>query len=182
MTLGERVVALHRALAAAGLPHAFGGAIALAFATENPRGTSDIDINIFVPAEDAEDALSALPHGVEVPPDAGAIIARDGQTRLWWEATPVDLFFDYAAVHTDAARHRRTVPFEGTEIPVLAAVELAVFKIMFDRLQDWADVEAMLRAGMLDIGAVRSVLAPMLDSDDQRFARLDDVVRRAQDR
>jgi hypothetical protein len=176
VTLQEQIVALHRSLAAHDLPHAFGGAIALAYATEDPRGTSDIDVNVFVGVEEAARALAALPEGVDVPRGTSEKIARDGQIRLWWGPTPVDLFFDYAPVHADAAANRRTVPFGGTEIPVLGPVELAVFKVMFDRLRDWGDIEEMLRAGMLDVDAVRAALAPMLAPDDRRFARLDELV------
>lgn len=172
MTLQEQIVALHHALDAHDLPHAFGGAIALAFSTEDPRGTSDIDVNVFIPADEAERALRALPEDVDVPPGTAGTIARDGQVRLWWDETPVDLFFDYAPVHAAAAEHRWTVAFEGGHIPVLGPVELAVFKIMFDRTRDWADVEDMHRAGTLDVDAVRAALAPMLDAGDQRLARL----------
>src|SRR4051794_21185396 len=107
MTLPERVVALHRALARSRLPHAFGGAIALAYWTLDPRGTSDIDLNIFIPAEAADRALRKLPDGVARTPDARDAIARDGQIRLWWDETPLDLFFDYDDIHEQAARHRR---------------------------------------------------------------------------
>lgn len=176
MRLRERIVALHEALA--DVPHAFGGAIALAYSTTDPRGTSDIDINVFVPAEDAASALRLLPEGIVQPPGTAEKVARDGQVRLWWDDTPVDLFFDYAPVHADAARHLRTVPFADGEIPVLRAVELAVFKIMFDRLRDWADVEAMLSAGTLDVDAVRATLATMLPPDDHRFTRLDELAAR----
>ena len=44
MTLPERLIELHRALTRRKLPHAFGGAIALAYWTLDPRGTSDIDV------------------------------------------------------------------------------------------------------------------------------------------
>ena len=36
MTLTERIVALHAALDTAGVPHAFGGALALAWCTQPP--------------------------------------------------------------------------------------------------------------------------------------------------
>jgi hypothetical protein len=49
-TLVEKVLALSEALTAAGVAHAFGGAIALAYWTEDPRGTRDVDVNAFVPA------------------------------------------------------------------------------------------------------------------------------------
>lgn len=175
MTLPERLIALHRALARRRIPHAFGGAIALAYWTLDPRGTNDIDVNVFLPATDCSRALRALPDGIVQPAGTEETIARKGQIRLWWEETPVDLFFDYVSVHADAGRHRRTVPFAGTRIPVLGPEELAVFKVMFDRTRDWADIEAMVAAGTVDIDAVRDLLHTMLPDDDPRFARLDDV-------
>jgi hypothetical protein len=177
VTLPEKLLALHRGLSRRRLPHAFGGAIALAYWTLDPRGTSDIDLNVFVPAADAARALRALPEGVEQPLGTAARIARDGQVRLWWEETPVDLFFTYDPVHEDAARNRRIVPFEGKRIPVLGPVELAVFKVMFDRTRDWADVEAMLDAGTLDVDAVAATLRTLLPEDDPRFDRLAKTLR-----
>lgn len=179
MTLPERLVELHRSLQRARLPHAFGGAIALAYWTHDPRGTSDIDVNVFVPASEAARALSALPEGVEQGPGTADAIARDGQIRLWWDGTPIDLFFDYDPVHGDAARNQRIVPFEGVRIPVLGPIELAVFKVMFDRTRDWADIEAMAERGTLDFDAVRATLRRMLGNDDLRRARLDEVERTA---
>ena len=179
MTLPEKIVALHRALSRKKIPHAFGGALALAYWTKDPRGTSDIDLNIFVPAAESEPALAALPAGVARPEGTAAAIAADGQIRLWWDETPVDLFFDYEPVHTDAARHARDVPFAGTRIPILGPVELTVFKVMFDRTRDWADVEAMVAADTVDLDAVRSTLATLLAPDDLRFDRLSEAVRRA---
>lgn len=175
MTLPERIVAIHRALSKAGLPHAFGGAIALAYATLDPRGTSDVDVNIFTPASEPERALAALPEGIAKPPGTAELIARDGQIRLWWDETPIDLFFDYVPLHDEAARHRRTVPFEGEQIPVLGPVELAVFKVMFDRTRDWADLEAMVEAETLDTQAVRRAVAALVGPDDHRLARLDSL-------
>jgi hypothetical protein len=179
VTLPERLVALHKALARARIPHAFGGAIALAYWTRDPRGTSDIDVNVFLPVSDARRCLDALPSGVATPEGTEDVIARDGQVRLWWDGTPVDLFFDYVPVHADAARNRRTVPFEGVRIPVLGPVELAVFKVMFDRTRDWADVEAMIERGTLDLDSVRAALRTLLDPADERFERLDRAERTA---
>ena len=178
MTLPQRLVALHRALAQAKIAHAFGGAIALAYWTLDPRGTSDIDVNVFVPASEPARALEALPDGVAQPRGTLAAITRDGQVRLWWDDVPIDLFFSYADVHEEAARNRRRVSFEGTRIPVLGPVELAVFKVMFDRTRDWADLEAMAERGTLDFPAVRAALKPMLDRDDARLGRLAELERR----
>lgn len=179
MTLPERVLALHRALDATRIPHAFGGALALAFQTLDPRGTSDIDLNIFVPARECGPALDALPAGVAVPDGTREAVAHEGQVRLWWDETPLDLFFDYVPIHEAAARNARREPFAGEEIPVLGPVELAAFKVMFDRTRDWADVEAMLAARTLDTDALLAALQPMLDAGDGRFARLAEAQRRA---
>jgi hypothetical protein len=55
---------------------------------------------------------------------------------------------------------------------VLGPVELAVFKVMFDRTRDWADIEAMVERGTVDLDAVRAALLTMLDAGDERFERL----------
>jgi hypothetical protein len=178
VNLPERLVALHESLDGARVPHAFGGAIALAYWTLDPRGTSDIDCNLFVPASDPDPALSALPAGIRQPAGLAETIARDGQVRLWWDETPVDLFFDYEPVHEQAARNSRRVPFHGTEIPVLGPTELVVFKVMFDRTRDWADVEAVMEAGTVDTAAVRTTLQRLLGPDDPRLERLDETERR----
>lgn len=58
-TWTEKVVALSRALGEAGIPYAFGGAIALNYHRE-PRSTLDIDINVFLAPDDEIAALSCL--------------------------------------------------------------------------------------------------------------------------
>ena len=179
MTLAERLVVLHEALERAGLPHAFGGAIALAFWTLEPRGTRDVDVNVFLPAAEAARVLAALPEGIELPDGTEEALERDGQRRLWWDDTPVDLFLDYAPIHAAAAANVRRVPFESTEIPVLGPVELAVFKAMFDRTKDWADIEAVLAAGTASAAEVRAALLPMLGDGDPRLERLDEAAQRA---
>lgn len=179
--LASRLLELHRELTRHEIPHAFGGAIALAYWTLDPRGTSDLDVNVFVPHGDAARALAALPAAIEQPPATEATIVRDGQVRLWWEDTPIDLFFNTVPVHEQAAKHARTVRFADHEIPVLGPIELVVFKAMFDRTKDRADIEAVVAAGAVDLDAVRATLAGMLASDDVRFARLDEAIRRGTD-
>lgn len=177
MSLPARLVELHAALGAAGIPHAFGGAIALAFVTEEPRGTRDIDVNIFLPAEDADRVLAALPGGVAVTDRTAEIVTRDGQVRLWWDSMPVDLFFDYHPVHRRAAEHQRQVDFEGQTIPVLGPNELAIFKAVSDRPRDWGDLDRMAESGTLDVEALRLALTEMFGADDPRLARLADLDR-----
>lgn len=142
-SLVEKLHAIHDALTGAGLRHAFGGAIALAYCTEEPRGTRDLDVNIFIPAERARDAVAALPAEVAAPDTAIEQILRDGQTRLWWQDTPVDVFLNNLPVHDEIAAEIRWVPLAGRDVPVLSCEALVLFKAFFDRTKDWADIEAI---------------------------------------
>lgn len=124
-TLVEKVLALSDSLTAAGVPHAFGGAIALAYCTEDPRGTRDVDVNAFVPATEPETLLAALPAGVAVPPGTAEVIVSQGQVRLWWDDTPVDLFLDYAPldwVDIATAVEAGAVPLEQARRDLVALV------------------------------------------------------------
>lgn len=172
MTLVEKLLALSEALEAADVPHAFGGAVALAYLTEEPRGTRDLDVNVFVPASAPQPALAALPDGVAVPEGTAERIMEDGQVRLWWDDTPVDLFFDYAPLHAQAARGARRVPFAGREISVLGPIELVLFKALFDRPKDWVDIAVVLEAGAVDADRALATLEDLVGADDHRVTRL----------
>lgn len=172
MNLPEKIVATHEALLAKDLQHAFGGALALAWCTGRARGTIDIDINVFVAAERFESVLAALPAGVEVDTKAREVIQRDGQVRLWWDRTPVDIFLNTTGFHVQAAQRVRMESFMGKELPFLSCYDLAVFKAFFNRTKDWADLEAMHDAGTLDCNAVTAQLIGMLGTDDERITKL----------
>lgn len=172
MNLVERIVVLHRGLDAAEVPHAFGGALALAWCTERARATIDIDVNLFVDVGAAEQVYGALPEAIVVSDDDRQAIAADGQTRLWWDDTPVDVFFNTTPFHEAVAGRARVETFAGEEVPFLSCPDLAVFKAFFDRTKDWADLEEMAAAGSLDVEAVLGVLARYLGADDHRIDRL----------
>lgn len=161
--LAQRLLAVRDALDARALPHAFGGAIALAYCTQEPRGTRDLDVNVFVGVDRADEVLDALPRGVAVGKTDRAALRRDGQVRVHWSDTPVDVFLDTHDFHRRAGAGVKVVPFEDTTIRVLGCRALIVFKAMFNRTKDWADVEAMLAAGADGPGAleqVRELLGP----------------------
>lgn len=172
MNLPEKIVALHHALSAAELPHAFGGALALAWCTGRARGTIDIDINIFASVECVEAVFAALPPGVKAGQEARKIVLRDGQVRLWWGQTPVDLFFNTTEFHVEVARRVRLETFMGGRLPFLSCSDLAVFKAFFNRTQDWADLEQMAAAGTVDVTAVTARIIEMLGVDDERVEKL----------
>jgi hypothetical protein len=164
--------AIHRALDARSIPHAFGGALALAWCTQQARGTIDIDVNVFVDVTRTRDVLDALPRGITFDDADAARIERDGQQRLWWDTTPVDVFLNTTAFHEQAADRARWEDFDGERLPFLACSDLAVFKAFFNRTKDWADLEAMSEAGALDVDRVVGTLVRYLGGDDERIARL----------
>ena len=170
--LPEKIVALHRSLERARLPHAFGGALALAWCTQRARGTIDIDVNVFVDVDRAEQVFRALPRKVEWTAADAAVLRRDGQTRVWWDKTPLDLFVNTTPFHAEVALRTRYEEFAGASIPFLSCHDIAVFKAFFNRTKDWADIEEMLAAGTLNVSRVRGVLAHYLGADDGRVARL----------
>jgi hypothetical protein len=64
----------------------------------------------------------------------------------------------------------------GIEIPVLSAEFLAIFKAMFNRTKDWADLEAMIEEGSFDGDFVVSQLVELLGSQDARIERLSRLI------
>jgi hypothetical protein len=170
--LPAKIVAVHDMLDAAALPHAFGGALALAWCTQRARGTIDIDLNVFVPAERTDELLAALAPQVGATDDQRDQLLADGQTRLWWDTTPLDVFLDTTPFHHEVGRRVRWELFGDVELPFLSCRDLAVFKAFFDRTKDWADIEEMHAARSLDVDAVVGVLVRHLGADDHRVARL----------
>ena len=170
--LAQRLLAIDDALSQAGLAHAFGGAIALAYCTEEPRGTRDLDVNVFVAPDLAASVLAALPDGVARSPGELASAERDGQVRLWWQDTPIDIFLDVHPFHVEVARGVRRVPFAGRTVPVLGCTALAVFKMVLSRTKDWADIEEMIDVGAVDVVEARAWASRLLGPDDPAVARL----------
>lgn len=174
--LPEQIVSLHQALDRASIAHAFGGALALAYCTAEPRGTRDIDVNVFLGVDEVPTLLAALPPAVTVTDTLAEQLRRDGQARLWWAETPVDVFLSNHSFHDRAEANRRFVPFAGVaRLPVLACDDLAVFKIFFARPKDAVDVATMVTAGSIDIDAVESTVTALMGDDQQRadfFSRI----------
>lgn len=169
--LGQRLLAVHDGLRGRDIPHAFGGAIALAYCTEEPRGTRDLDVNVFVAPADAGPVLAALPGEVVSTGDDLRRIERDGQVRLWWCDTPVDLFFDVHDFHHQVGAGIRLVSFLDRRVPVLACTDLAVFKAMSNRTKDWADIEEMVAAGTIDLERAGRWLTTLLGPTDEATRR-----------
>jgi hypothetical protein len=175
--LPAKIVAVHKALAKARLPHAFGGALALAWCTQRARGTIDIDVNVFVGAQQGENVFRALPKSVKWNDSDLAALQRDGQVRIWWDKTPLDLFLNTTPFHDDVALRVRWERFADASIPFLSCQDIAVFKAFFNRTKDWADIEEMQAAGTLDAPRVVAVLVQYMGADDERVRRLTEIER-----
>lgn len=173
--LPDKVIAVHEALRTERIPHAIGGALALAYYAE-PRATIDIDLNLFVPATQWREVFDVLaPLGIQTEVDSSEL-ERDGQCRLWWGDNAVDLFFAYDAIHKEMQKESRRVPFDGTTLPILSPEHLAVCKAMFDRRKDWLDIEKMLIASDdLDLQSVEAWLKRMVGEQDPRLERLGEL-------
>jgi hypothetical protein len=181
-SLAEKVLLLEEGFRGARLPHAFGGAIALAYYA-TPRATIDIDVNVFVGVARSAEVLALLENLGARPlrEDERRKLARDEQVRVHWDTTPVDLFFSYDAFHERCLERRRRVPFgEGDWIHVLAPEDLVVFKAVFDREKDWRDIEelAYAQAGELDAAYATDWFERIAGKQDPRCRRLAELLEK----
>ena len=172
LTLAQRIVAIELALAE--IPHAFGGALALAYYAE-PRATIDIDLNVFVTADRFSDVAGPLDQlgAAADDPSVAALVRRDGQARVMWDTTPIDLFFSYDAFHDAARDARQVVPFADVSIPILSAEHLMVCKVVFNRPKDWVDIDAMLAGDTdVDVAEVLRWVGRIAGDEDPRYNRI----------
>ena len=170
--LEDRLVAVHDRLTAAGIPHAIGGAIALGYCVLEARATQDVDVNVFVTPDRTKEVFAALPQEVSFSGLDVERAERDGQVRLWWDVTPIDLFLNVLPFHEEVAKSIRHVTLGEHTIPVLGCTGLAVFKAMFDRPRDWVDIEAMVEARSIDIEEARRWVVEIV-GEDGRAGKLD---------
>jgi hypothetical protein len=123
-----------------------------------------------------------MPEGVRPSEAQRRKATEEGQVRVMWGDTPLDIFFSYHAFHERVAERVRMVPFEGIEIPVLDCTDLVIFKALFARTKDWADIEAAAAAGTVDETDAMAVVASLLGSDHEATRRLgDSFVRSGED-
>jgi hypothetical protein len=171
--LATKIVSLHEMLDSVGVPHQFGGAIALIW-YRNPRATTDIDVNLTLPPEAAEPVLEMLARlGVTVTPEDRAAIAVDGQARLDWGGSYLDVFFATMDLHLEMAELAREVRFGPVDIPILAPEHLVVCKAIFDRPKDWLDIEEILRWGTeIDADVTLHWVGEILGPEAEQYARL----------
>jgi hypothetical protein len=169
-------------LQAAGISYALGGALALG-AAGFPRGTADVDVNVFVESSEAVRVAHLLqPLGIDFGADAAIVLAatKDGLFIGQWDGMRIDVFVPSVAFSYEAERTRVHITNHvGWSGWFLSPEALAVFKLMFFRGKDLVDLERLVagRRG-LDVQYVRRWIVDMFDQDDPRVQRWDDLVRR----
>lgn len=175
--LAAKIVAVHEMLDSMRVPHQFGGAVALAW-YRSPRATTDVDLNVTVAPEDAAPILGALTHlGVTITRSNRLAIQRDGQARLDWDGSYLDLFFATLDLHGEMARSAREVSFGPVQIPILSPEHLVVCKAVFDRPKDWVDIEEMVDWGTeIDKEVVMRWVDEILGETSEQHARLGDLL------
>lgn len=170
-----------RALEAAGIDYALGGALALG-AHGVPRGTLDVDVNVF--ASDSElprvfATLRAL--GIEIADDTAIVQARrDGLFVGRWDGMRIDVFTPSIPFSLEAERTRvRVAAPDGGSDWFLSPEALAVFKLLFARPKDFVDLERLVavQGDRLDRAYIRRWIADMMGEQDERTVRWDELCR-----
>jgi hypothetical protein len=168
----DLVFALIDAFESSEIAYAFGGAIAYSTWAE-PRATRDVDLNVWLPAEE-------LAAGFDVLERIGATLDRDtaakeassrGMFVARYRDIRIDVFVPSVPFYEIAREHRRRVSFDGRPTWVLSPETLAVFKLLFHRPKDLADVQRMLelQGSRFDREFVTSSLESMLDAGDDKI-------------
>jgi hypothetical protein len=168
------------ALEQSGLSYAIGGALALAIAGV-PRGTADVDVNVFAAEPRVPDAIAALAKlGIEIPESAIEDARSRGMFVGRWSGMRIDVFLPSIEFAFEAERTRvRVTDDTGWSGWFLSAEALAVFKLLFFRGKDLVDLERLVAVRPeLDTAYVRRSVVAMMGDDDERTQRWDEIVRR----
>ena len=171
---------LAAALESAGCDYAIGGAIALGF-WARPRGTLDVDVTLFMPPD-------GMPACVRMLQTVGCTFSADEVARQLTEhgfcqvefgGGRVDVFLPVIPFYEEARKRRQAIKFGDQPVLIWDAETLCVFKMMFFRLKDLADVEEILRiqGDHLDRSWVGRQILAIYGPRDPRVARWEELVR-----
>lgn len=178
--LPDGIISVHDAFTRDAIPHAFGGAIALAY-SGIPRYTHDIDINVFLSVEHHGRVLSSLSSLFPIPnlEQTQRQLAENAQARLRWGDLPVDVYLANLEFHGAMASRVKEVDYVGTIIPVLSAEDLIICKAAFNRPKDWVDIENMFQVQHqnLDAQYIRHWLTDFFEHGDERVVKVEGYIR-----
>jgi hypothetical protein len=163
--------------------YAIGGAIALGFWT-SPRGTLDVDVTLFLPTDQPAGCVRLLQQiGCNLnATNALESLTQHGYCQVLLFNRRVDVFLPLVPFYDFARSRRRQVKLDSQPVMIWDAESLCVFKMMFFRRKDIADVEQILRTQgpQLDRDWILERLAELYGSHDPRLSQWEDLVRETQ--
>jgi hypothetical protein len=175
-TVAKRIA---KALEARKQEYAIGGAIALGFWAE-PRGTLDVDCTLYLAPDKPTECVWLLQEiGCTVAvSDALRSLQEHGFCRVGFATLQIDVFLPTIPFYEAARARRRRVALGDQEIMIWDAETLAVFKLMFFRRKDVADVEQILRVqgSRLDRNWIRQQLIDIYGPRDARLQQWEELV------
>lgn len=153
----------------AAIPYAVGGALAYGFHGP-PRATNDVDLNLFVGPDRLPEALGVLAAVADVDHEEALRSAEQrGDLIVRVDGMRVDVFVPSIPLVEQAAKRVQRAVLLGRPITVLSAEDLVLFKLLFFRSKDLADVERLVAFKEdLDRAYVRRWLIEMVGEDDER--------------
>jgi len=167
------------AMDASGCEYAFGGAIALGY-WGPPRGTLDIDVTLFLPPDQPLSCVRLLQKiGCSLQAEqAVRSLAEHGFCQTEYGGRRIDVFLPTLPFYEEARQRRQRVVLGDQPIQIWDAATLCVFKMMFFRLKDMADVQQLLQqqGAELDHAWVRQHLTEIYGDRDPRVSRWDELV------
>jgi hypothetical protein len=170
---------LAESIRALGQEYAVGGAIALGF-WGIPRGTVDVDLTLFLTPERPSECVWLLQEiGCQFSAATASESLREhGFCRVTFAGLHVDVFVPLVPFYEIARARRIQVQLHGKPVLVWDAESLVVFKMMFFRRKDLADVEQVLttQGSRFDRSWVREQLVAMYGPRDPRLSAWDDLV------
>lgn len=142
----ETAKQLSAALDEASCDYALGGAIALGFWT-SPRGTLDVDVTLFLPPDQPLQCVRLLQKiGCELKTTESLnSLNEHGYCQVKLAGRRIDVFLPLLPFYEEARGRRRQVQLGDQTVMIWDAETLCVFKLMFFRRKDIADVEQILR-------------------------------------
>ncbi len=163
-----------------GREYAFGGAIALGY-WGAPRGTVDVDLTVYVPRDQPSECVWLLQDiGCDLSPSEAAQSLREhGFCSVKFAGVRLDVFLPAIPFYEAARKRRKRLELAGQPIMAWDAESLAVFKMMFFRRKDLADIEQILRTqgSRFERVWVREQLIGIYGASDPRLAAWDTLVK-----
>ena len=160
-----------------GVPYAIGGALAFGLWAV-PRATVDVDVDVFLDGDAVEAVFGALEAlGVSLDrEEARQRNDREGMFVGRWGLYRIDVFTPSIDFAWEAQSTRVRRELGGQSIWILSAEAIAVFKLLFFRAKDIADLERLVAVyGQLDRRYVRDHMVDMMGEADDRVREWDRI-------